>query len=489
MFTFLAAVALLIGGYVIYGAFVEKVFGVDEKRATPATTMADGVDFVPLEWKRIFLIQLLNIAGLGPIFGAVMGALWGPVSLLWIVFGCIFAGAVHDYFSGMLSLRHKGASVSELVGFYLGDTTKQVMRVFSVVLLVLVGTVFIMGPAGLLARLTGESFTRANWIWVIVAYYVLATMLPIDKLIAKIYPIFGLALLFMAIGIGGATLWGHLSGTFAIPEITLANLHPRNLPLWPLMFITIACGAISGFHATQSPMMARTMTNEKYGHRVFYGAMIAEGFIALIWATIAFTFFGSTGELAAGLGRLGAAAGVVHHMSVELLGVVGGALAVLGVVAAPITSGDTAFRSARLTIADAFKINQVPIINRIAISLPLFAVGVALTFIDFAIIWRYFAWSNQTLAMIMLWAAAVYLKKMGKLHWVSTVPATFMTAVSVTYILQAPEGFQLATSISYPVGAVAAILALAYFMYAKFAPMALEPALGATGPKPPSQLC
>ena len=489
MLTFLLAVALLIGGYVVYGAFVEKVFGIDENRPTPATTMADGVDFAPIEWKRIFLIQFLNIAGLGPIFGAILGALWGPVSLLWIVFGCIFAGAVHDYFSGMLSLRHKGASVSELVGFYLGDVAKQVMRVFSVVLLVLVGVVFITGPANLLGRLTPERLTPAVWVWVIIAYYILATMLPIDKFIAKIYPVFGLALLFMAVGIGGAMIWGHLAGTMAIPEMALANLHPRNLPIWPLMFITIACGAISGFHATQSPMMARCMTNEKYGRRVFYGSMIAEGFIALIWATIAFTFFGGTPQLQAGLGQLGAQAGVVHHVSVQLLGALGGVLAVLGVVACPITSGDTAFRSARLTIADVFKINQTPIVNRFAIALPLFAVGYWLTTINFQIVWRYFAWSNQTLAMLMLWAAAVYLKKMGKLHWICTAPATFMTAVSITYILQAPEGFGLATSISYPVGALAAVLALAYFMYVKFAPMPIEPGLAASGPKPPSQLC
>lgn len=466
MFTFLGAVALLIVGYVVYGAFVEKVFGIDEKRATPAMSMADGVDFVPIEWKNMFLIQLLNIAGLGPIFGAISGALWGPVALLWIVFGCIFAGAVHDFFSGMLSIRHNGASVSEIVGHYLGGGAKQLMRVFSVVLLVLVGTVFMTGPAKLLANLTPKSLNVNFWLVVIVLYYFLATILPIDKLIGKLYPVFGVVLLIMAFGVGG----GILLGNFNIPELTLANLHPRNLPIWPLLFVTIACGAISGFHATQSPMMARCMTNEKYGRRVFYGAMIGEGIIALVWATAAMTFFHDTPGLSAALASLGGQGGVVHKISISLLGSVGGVLAVLGVIACPITSGDTAFRSARLTIADAFGFKQGEIKNRLFLALPLIGVGVALSQIDFNIVWRYFAWSNQTLAMLMLWAAAVYLKNEAKLHWVCTVPATFMTAVSVTYILQAKEGFGLATSISYPVGVIAAVSALAYFIFIKGTP-------------------
>ncbi|MBS3872351.1 MAG: carbon starvation protein A [Dethiobacter sp.] len=466
LFTFLAALALLVGGYFIYGTFVEKVFGIDEKRATPACANPDGVDYVPLSWWRVFLIQFLNIAGLGPIFGAIAGALWGPVALLWIVFGSIFAGAVHDFFSGMISLRHNGSSVSEIVGIYLGNNAKQLMRVFSVILLVLVGTVFMTGPARLLVTLTDGAVPLNTWLIAIVLYYFLATILPIDQLIAKIYPLFGAVLLIMAIGIGGGILFSGLP----VPELTLANLHPRNLPIWPLVFITIACGAISGFHATQSPMMARCLTNEKHGRRVFYGSMIAEGAVALIWATAAMTFYGGSTGLDAALAQ-GAAGRVVHEISMTWLGAIGGVLAVLGVIVCPITSGDTAFRSARLTIADALGFKQLDIKNRLIVAIPLFAIGIYLSQIDFAIIWRYFAWSNQTLAMIMLWAAAVYLKVNGKLHWVATVPATFMAAVTFTYILQAPEGLRLATSISYPVGLAGAALCLGVFLFYKHVPI------------------
>ena len=472
LFTFFVALALLVGGYVVYGKFVENVFGMEEKRQTPACVNPDGVDFVPLPWWRVFLIQFLNIAGLGPIFGALAGAVWGPVALLWIVFGSIFAGAVHDFFSGMISLRHNGASVSEIVGHYLGNNAKQLMRVFSVILLVLVGTVFVSGPARLLVLLSGGQVVFNTWLLIIIAYYFLATILPIDQLIGKIYPLFGAALLFMAIGIGGGIIFSGLP----VPELTLANLHPRDLPVWPLVFITIACGAISGFHATQSPMMARCITSEKYGRRVFYGSMIAEGAVALVWAMAGMTFFGGTGGLAAALApAAGGPGGVVHTISVAWLGTLGGALAVLGVVAAPITSGDTAFRSARLTIADALGYKQIDVKNRLIVAVPLLALGAALTQIDFAIIWRYFAWSNQTLAMLMLWAAAVYLKVNGKLHWVATVPATFMAAVTFTYILQAPEGLRLATSISYPVGLAGAALCLLAFLFHKHVPV-LPPA-------------
>ena len=466
MITFLLSVAALIVGYIIYGSFVERVFGIDEKRATPVVAMADGVDFVPIPWKNMFLIQLLNIAGLGPIFGAISGALWGPAALMWIVFGCIFAGATHDFFSGMLSVRHNGASVSEIVGYYLGGTAKQVMRVFSVVLLVLVGTVFMTGPAKLLAKLTPQSITMNVWLIVIIVYYFLATVLPIDKVVGKLYPLFGSVLLIMAVGIGGGILFGN----FNIPELTFANMHPRALPFWPLLFVTIACGAISGFHATQSPMMARCITNEKYGRRVFYGAMIAEGVIALIWATAAMTFFGNYGDLAKAI-TAGGQGAVVHTISTTLLGPIGGVLAILGVIACPITSGDTAFRSARLTIADSFGIKQGELKTRLYIAIPLLGIGVALSQIDFNIIWRYFAWSNQTLAMIMLWAAAVYLKNNLKFHWICSLPATFMTAVSVTYILQAPEGFKLATAVSYPVGAVAALACFVMFLMHKGTPI------------------
>lgn len=458
---FLSIIALLLG-YFIYSKIVDRAFGADESIKTPAIRLEDGVDFVPMPMWKIFMIQLLNIAGLGPIFGAIAGALWGPVAFLWIVLGSIFAGGVHDYFSGMLSVRHDGASIPEVVGKYLGPGFKNFMRGFSVIVLVLVGVVFITGPAKLLAGLTPGQFNTAFWVYVIFAYYVLATMLPIDKLIGKIYPIFGISLIIMAVGVTA----GIIFGGYHIPEITLANLHPKNLPIWPLMFVTIACGAISGFHATQSPLMARCITSEKQGRPVFYGAMIAEGIIALVWAAAAIAFFGNTGELAAQMGANGGQGWVVSIISNTLLGKIGGALAILGVVACPVTSGDTAFRSARLTIADFLNFKQGPIKNRLIITLPLFVIGFVLTRIDFNVIWRYFAWSNQTLAMIVLWTAAMYLALNKKFHWIATVPATFMTAVSITYILVAPEGFKIATSIAYPAGLAVAVGALALFLIA-----------------------
>ncbi len=454
MISFIASLIALILGYVIYGKYVEKVFGVNEKRETPAVRLADGVDYVELDWKKAFLIQFLNIAGLGPIFGAVAGALWGPAAFLWIVFGCIFAGATHDYLSGMLSVRHDGATIAEIVGHYLGDNAKKIMRVFSVVLLVLVGVVFVNGPAGILASMT--NINTLIWVAVIVAYYMLATVLPVDKLIGKIYPIFGASLIIMGIGIGGGLI---LKG-YNIPEISMVNLHPKGTSIYPYLFITIACGAISGFHATQSPLMARCMKNEKEGRRIFYGSMIAEGVIALVWAAAAMTFFGGT----EGLMNAGPAGVVVNTISNSILGKVGGALALLGVVACPITSGDTAFRSARLAIADAINYKQGPVKNRFVIAIPLFAVGIGLCFIDFTIIWRYFAWSNQTLATIALWAGAVYLANEGKNHWIATIPGTFMTAVVTTYILIAPEGFRLSETICYVVVIAAAIVALGLFL-------------------------
>ncbi|WP_105614065.1 carbon starvation CstA family protein [Vallitalea okinawensis] len=454
MISFILAVIALVLGYVFYGKFVEKVFGMDPNRKTPAMEMEDGVDYVPLDAKKAFLVQFLNIAGLGPIFGAVAGALWGPVAFLWIVLGCIFAGATHDYFAGMLSIRHQGETVAEIVGRYLGTTAQNVMRVFSVVLLILVGVVFVNGPAGLLANMTG--IPQMAWVAFIIVYYLLATVLPVDKIIGKIYPIFGAALLIMGVGI----IIGIFAKGYSIPEIQLANLHPDGKGIFPFLFITIACGAISGFHATQSPIMARCVQNERQGRMIFYGAMIAEGIIALIWAAAAMAFFGSTEALQ----EAGKAAVVVNTISVSLLGTVGGLLALLGVVACPITSGDTAFRSARLAIADALKFDQDKYRNRFIIAIPLFAVGIALCFIDFSIIWRYFAWSNQTLATIMLWAAASYLAKKGSLHWICTIPATFMTAVTTTYIIIAPEGFQLSSSIGYPVGLVVALGAFVLFM-------------------------
>lgn len=459
MLTFLLSFILLIVGYLVYGVFVEKVFKPDDSKQTPAYTMADGVDYVPISTPKAFLIQLLNIAGLGPIFGALSGALWGPSAFLWIVFGSIFAGAVHDYFSGMLSIRHKGSNVPDIVGIYLGSTVKKIMVGFSIILLILVGTVFMTGPAQLLHMLTSKSLSVTFWLVIVLCYYFLATILPIDQIIGRLYPLFGAVLIFMAIGVSG----GILFKGYHIPELTLANLHPGKLPIWPLMFISIACGAISGFHATQSPIMSRCIKKETDGRKVFYGAMIAEGMIALIWAAAGMAFYNGTPGLAEAI-KAGGPGGVVHEISTTLLGSVGGVLAVLGVIVCPITSGDTAFRAARITIADTLNFKQKPIPNRLYIAVPLFTIGAILSQINFDIVWRYFAWTNQTLAMIVLWAAAVYLVKNRLLHWIATLPATFMSAVSVTYILQAPEGFKLPVTVSYPIGIISALVLFGIFL-------------------------
>ncbi|AKB78216.1 Carbon starvation protein A [Methanosarcina horonobensis HB-1 = JCM 15518] len=441
--------------------FVENVFGADSSRRTPAYTKEDGVDFVPLSWPRIFLIQFLNIAGLGPIYGAILGALYGPASFLWIVLGSIFAGGVHDYFSGMLSVRHEGKSISEIVGIYLGRKARVAIIVFSTILLILIGTVFMSGPAGLMANLgfTGLLAQSNFWLVIILLYYFLATVDPIDKIVSRIYPLFGAVLLIMALGIVSMLL---IKG-YEIPEIAFRSFHPEGLPLWPMLFVTIACGAVSGFHSTQSPVMSRCLTNEKYGRRIFYGAMIAEGVIALIWAAAAMSFFpgGVTGL--SEITTAGGAALVVKNVSLGLLGPVGGILAILGVIACPITSGDTAFRSVRLTIADAINLDQRPLKNRLIIALPIFAIGFSLTLIDFSIVWRYFAFSNQALATIVLWTSAVYLSNNDRFHWIATIPAAFMTAVVTTYILQAPEGFSLPTSITYPAGVGCAAAACGLF--------------------------
>lgn len=466
MITFVIAIAVLILGYLYYSRFVEKIEHIDPSRQTPAYKLNDGVDYVPMPWWRVFLIQFLNIAGLGPIFGAIAGAMWGPVAFLWIVLGSVLAGAVHDYFSGMLSIKHNGLSITEIVGIYLGNGVKQFMRIFTVILMVLVGAVFIIGPARIMAGLTPEHLTMTFWVWVIFIYYILATMLPIDKIIGKLYPVFGFALMFMAIGLITALF---VKG-YQIPELSIANLRnfhvdTEKFPVFPMMFITIACGAISGFHSTQSPLMARCITSEKLGRRVFYGAMITEGVVAMIWAAIGMSFYGGIHELNTVMTEhQGNAAYLVNEISNSLLGRFGGILAILGVVAAPITSGDTAFRSARLIIADFLKYKQGPIKNRIFICVPLFATGFFLTRVNFDIIWRYFAWSNQTLATVVLWAITVYLAQDRKLFWVTLLPAVFMTAVTSTYLLFAPEGFSLPATISYTIGIVIALSALILFL-------------------------
>ncbi|WP_409420172.1 carbon starvation protein A [Pseudaeromonas sp. ZJS20] len=456
---FLLAVGLLLAGYFFYGKFVEKVFGPRPEQATPAVTMADGVDYVPMSDKKIYLVQLLNIAGVGPIFGPILGALYGPVAMLWIVFGCIFAGAVHDYFSGMLSVRAKGASVPVVVGEHLGTAAKHFMNLFAVLLLMLVGVVFVLSPAGLLASLTSSSVVY--WILAIFAYYILATIVPIDKIIGRLYPLFGALLLFMSVGLVAAMLLSDKPLYSA--GISLANLHPSELPLWPLLFITIACGAVSGFHATQSPLMARCMQNEKSGRFIFYGAMIGEGVIALIWCTLGLSFYDSPAALNATLANGGPAA-VVHEVSIGLLGQVGGILAILGVVILPITSGDTAFRSARLIIAEFLKMPQKPIAKRLLIAIPMFVVGYLISKADFGVIWRYFGWANQTTAVIMLWAAAAYLAKEDKLHWICTIPAVFMTAVCITYLANAPIGFGLDMLPATLIGVAATLVITVLFL-------------------------
>lgn len=465
MITFICCLAALIAGYFIYGSFIERIFGVDSSRQTPAFTHQDGVDYIPMSFWKVFMIQFLNIAGLGPIFGAIMGAKFGVASFLWIVLGTIFAGAVHDYLAGMLSLRHQGESLPEIIGRYLGNNFKQFMRGFTVILMVLVGAVFVAGPAGLLAKLTPEYLDATFWIFVVFIYYILATLLPVDKIIGKVYPLFAAALLFMAVGILVMLFVNHPP----LPELTdgLTNTHPENLPIFPIMFVSIACGAISGFHATQSPLMARCIKNEKYGRPVFFGAMITEGIVALIWAAAATYFYHNNG-----MGESNAAV-IVDSITKEWLGTVGGVLAVLGVIAAPITSGDTAFRSARLIIADFLHKEQKSIASRLVICIPLFIVAIGILLYSlkdkdgFDMIWRYFAWTNQTLAVFTLWALTVFLATSKKLYIVTLIPALFMTAVCSTYIFVAPEGLGMDVTVSQIIGCVITAITLIVFLWWK----------------------
>lgn len=465
MYSFLISLAVLIGGYFIYGTFVEKVFGIDKSRKTPAYTKTDGVDYIPLPAWKIFLIQFLNIAGLGPIFGAIMGVMFGPAAFLWIVLGTIFAGAVHDFLSGMISLRSDGASLPEIVGTQLGLPVKQVMRIFSLLLMILVGAVFVINPAVLLDQLTGDAGNYHIWIYAIFGYYILATLLPIDKFIGNIYPVFGLALLFMAVGVF-VMLFDHIH---VIPEFSegLYNRQPdaEKYPIFPMMFISIACGAISGFHATQSPMMARCMKNEKYARPIFYGAMVTEGIVALIWAAAAIAFAGSFEGVHDILSENnGSPAVLVNKISRDWLGVAGGLLAMLGVIAAPITSGDTALRSARLIAADFLRYDQSTILKRLIISLPIFLLAFIVMQIDFTVLWRYFAWCNQTLAVFTLWALTVYLAREGKAYVITLVPALFMSVVTVSYIFMAPEGFELDDNLAIIIGTAVTIILFGLFL-------------------------
>ena len=493
MISFIIALLALVAGYFFYGKLVEKVFGPDD-RPTPAVSKADGVDYIVLPGWKIFMIQFLNIAGTGPIFGAIMGAWYGPVAYLWIVLGCIFAGAVHDYLIGMLSMRHGGAGLPELVGAYLGQPTKRVMLVFSVLLLMMVGVVFVYSPAIILHGIWGS---KLFWIVVIFAYYIIATMLPVDKVIGKVYPLFAFSLIFMAL----ALLVGLLIKQPVIPELwsdlSQANLNENpawlgretfvaNNPIFPCLFITIACGAISGFHATQSPLMARCVKTERWGRRIFYGAMITEGLVALIWATVSMYFFyyGGWREVvnpetvqafiaqADGgktLMQYFDAPTVVKEVCNGWLGIAGGILALLGVVAAPITSGDTAFRSARLIVADFMKMEQHSIRRRLYICIPMFAAAVLLMLWQmnnpdgFNIIWQYFGWANQTLAVFTLWTITVYLVQQKKPFWMTLIPALFMTVVCSTFLLISRQAFGLSPAISYTGSVVVLVVALVCF--------------------------
>ena len=476
MFSFLVSLVALVAGYFIYGRVVEKVFGVDSSRKTPAITKADGVDYIPMPAWKVYMIQFLNIAGTGPIFGAIMGAKFGPSAYLWIVFGCIFAGAVHDYMTGMLSIRNNGAGLPDLVGEYLGKGTKTFILAFSIIVLMLVGTVFVFSPALILGDIAGDGSKIAimAWVGVIFLYYLLATLMPIDKIIGRIYPVFSFALLFMAVALMVCLFvkWP------VLPEIWdgLGNLgESKGLlsgqPVFPCLFITIACGAVSGFHATQSPLMARCVSDEKLGRPVFYGAMITEGIVALIWATVASWFFYGGGAAEVGSGLSAAAPEVVVKVSEGWLGILGGILAILGVVAAHITSGDTAFRSARLIVADFLHLPQKPIRNRLIISIPLFILASFLLWYNIAdedgfnVIWRYFGWANQTLAVFMLWTATAYLVKYrgGMSFMLTLLPAAFMTAVCVTYLCVAKIGLNLPVTWNWYIGISTFVLSLAVF--------------------------
>ncbi len=461
MYTFLAGVALLIIGYFTYGKFIERVFGVKDERPTPAYVNSDGVDYVAMSTPKNSLIQLLNIAGTGPVFGPIMGALYGPVAFIWIVVGCIFAGAVHDYLTGMISIRNRGAHLPELASKFLGKVMKHVVNAFAVLLLLLVGTVFVSTPASLLHVLVNGKIALGIIIAVIFIYYILATLMPVDKIIGRFYPIFGAILLISALGVGITLV---VTGA-PIPELSLTNFHPDNAPILPLIFFTITCGALSGFHATQTPIISRTTQKEKQGRKIFYGMMIAEGIIAMIWAAAAMSLFDGYGGLNELL-KAGGPGAVVSEVATLTLGAVGGTIAVLGVVVLPITSGDTAFRSARMIIAEYLKIAQKKFTSRLWIAFPLFVISVVLTQIDFNILWRYFSWANQATAVIALFVGAMYLFIARKNYWVALIPGTFMLVMVITYILNAEIGFKLPMNLAWIGGMIGATVLVFIFFNA-----------------------
>ena len=471
MVTFIVSIVLLVAAYFIYGKIVERFLDVDPSRKTPAYEKADGVDFQPMPTWKVFVIQFLNIAGLGPIFGAVTGAAFGPAAYIWIVVGCIFMGAVHDFFAGMMSIRNGGVNMPDITARYLGKGMKGFMNFVVVFLLLAVGVSFVIGPSGLLQNLTG--LDKEVWLYIIFGYYILATLLPVDKIIGSIYPFMGAILLFMAFGVGIMLVVGDLNGTHEMVELTpamLRNWHfaPESNVLVPMMFIVISCGAISGFHATQSPMMARCLKNEKHARPVFYGAMIAEGIVAMIWATAAMTYFGGpeglnnamteTGTLVNGvLVKNAQAADIVDMICKSWLGKAGAVIAILGVVICPITSGDTAFRSLRLSLADLLKYDQKPVAKRLLVCLPIFVVAFFFCKVDFSTAWNYLGIANQILAALVMWTGAAYLISKGKPHWMCSVPATFLTFICASFLVIAPLGLGLAPMVGYIVGAVVAV--------------------------------
>lgn len=471
MITFIVSILLLVAGYFLYGKLVGKYLDVDPSRKTPAYELADGVDFTPMPTWKVFVIQFLNIAGLGPIFGAVSGAAFGPAAYIWIVVGCIFMGAVHDFFAGMMSLRNGGVNMPELTAKYLGNGMKVFLNIVVIFLLIAVGVSFVIGPSGLMQNLTGVS--KEIWLYVIFGYYIIATLLPIDKIIGSIYPFMGATLLFMAFGVGVMLMVGDINGTHEMLELTpsvLKNWHsnPEQNLIFPMMFIVISCGAISGFHATQSPMMARCLKNEKYARPVFYGAMIAEGIVAMIWASAAIAYCGGPEGLNNAMTSVGTeingvivrnaqAADLVDMICKSWLGKVGAVIAILGVVICPITSGDTAFRSLRLSLADMLKYDQKPVFKRLVICLPIFAVAFMFCKVDFSTAWSYLGIANQVLAAIVMWTASAYLINKGKPHWMCSIPAAFLTFICVCFILVAPLGFGLAPIVGYVAGIVTAI--------------------------------
>lgn len=457
MYSFLICVFALIASYFVYGKAIEKIAGVDENVETPVHRLEDGVDYTPLPRWRLYLIHFLNIAGLGPIFGVIQGALFGPAAFLWITLGTIFVGAVHDFFSGFLSLRNDGYTMPNIISKYLGTTVQKFVAIVTIITGVLVATVFSTGSAALLSNLTNTPVFY--WTLLIFIYFLVATLVPVDKIIGRIYPLFGVLFLLMVILITGAVI---LNPGYTIPEFTTQGLYLTDKPIFPYIFVTIACGAISGFHASQSPIVARCMKTEKDARPVFFGAMVLEGLTALCWAAVALAFFHGQPQLAAIYGATPTVA--VHEMATKLLDPIGVVIIILGVVICPITTGDTSLRSSRITIADELHINQEKLIPRLKIALPLFIAAFALTFVDFSLVWRYVAWSQLIIGVAVLLSGTVYLIKKGKPYIITLAPAIVCTLITFGYILQAPEGLRLSPMIANAISVIATAIVIAIFL-------------------------